>query len=96
MYQIIKNGEVIAAQAGLQWVKKQENGIFVRSSAEEGQGILVGDTIYIVRGKPAMDGRETVDIVEVQDTAAPGGDGRVKDVEEQLAAITGAVERGLA
>lgn len=94
MFKIIKDSEVIADQAALQWVKRQENGVFVRCTADEGQGILVNDTIYIVRGKPAVEGYDTVDVVEVQGQAA--GDNRMKDMEAQLAAISNAVERGLA
>ena len=95
MYKIIKNEEVIATQSALQWVKRQENGVFVRSTQVEAHGVLVGDTIFIIRGQEPVEGYELVDVVEVQTTAASDGD-RLGNMEAQLADIAAAVERGLA
>lgn len=96
MYKIIKNEEVIATQSALQWVKRQENGVFVRSTQAEAAGVLVGDTIFIIRGQAPVGGYEVVDVVEVQDTANTSEGDRLGDMEEQLAEISAAVERGLA
>lgn len=93
MYKIIKNEEVIATQVAPRWVKRQENGVFVRSTQAEAQGVLLDDTIYIIRGQAKVAGYGVVDVVEVQGGAE--GD-RVGDMEEQLAGIAAAVERGLA
>ena len=96
MYKIIKDEEVIATQATLQWVKRQENGVFVRSAQPEAQGVLVNDTIYIFRGRAKVKGYEVVDVVEVQDDTTGPGDDRMDGMEAQLADIVAAVERGLA
>ncbi len=96
MYKIIKDEEVIATQATLQWVKRQENGVFVRSAQPEAQGVLVNDTIYIIRGRAKVKGYEVVDVVEVQDDTTGPGDDRMDGMEAQLADIVAAVERGLA
>lgn len=94
MYTIIKGAEVIATKPSLCWLKRQDNGVFIRTNAAEGQAVLVDDTIYTVRGQAEVEGYDVVDIVQVQDAAA-GGDDRLNTVEAQLAAITAAVERGM-
>lgn len=67
MYSIIKDGEVIAAVPALQWVRRQENGVYIRAGAADGQGVLVDGNIYGIRGGVELPGVDAVDIVETED-----------------------------
>lgn len=66
MYQIIKDGTVMAYVERPRYIRKHENGAFVETSEAEAQGIAINGTPYQILGRENMPGAEaTVGISEV-------------------------------
>lgn len=65
MYHTWIDGKELVAEK-LQWVKLQENGIFVSCSESEGQGVVLDGDIYHVDGRKKMD-RPTVTLIWQED-----------------------------
>ncbi len=66
MYHTWIDGKEKTAQQ-LQWVKLQDNGVFVSCSEREGQGVILDGEIYHVDGRPQID-RPTVTLIWQEDT----------------------------
>lgn len=60
VYTVSKDGTVLAQRKRLIWVKQTEPGLYLVCGAGAGEGILLGGTIYHVRGCPILPGKETV------------------------------------
>ena len=60
MYNIIKNGEVIATVDNLQYVRRQRNGVFINCAQRDAQGICVNDIFYHLPWLPALSGCDDV------------------------------------
>lgn len=70
MYQIIKDGETVAITEKLHFIKQDTSGIFKACNEREAQGIAVNNTPYNLIGREAMNGCETVAILEVDGGAS--------------------------
>ncbi len=66
MYHAWIDGKEKTAQQ-LQWVKLQDNGIFVSCSESEGQGVILDGEMYHVDDRPKID-RPTVTLIWQEDT----------------------------
>ncbi len=66
MYHTWIDGKEKMAQR-LQWVKLQDNGVFVCCDESEGQGVILDGEIYHVDGRPQID-RPTVMLIWQEDT----------------------------
>ena len=66
MYHTWIDGKEKTAQQ-LQWVKLQDNGVFVCCSESEGQGVILDGEIYHVDGRTKID-RPTVTLIWQEDT----------------------------
>ena len=66
MYQIFKDGRVIAYVEHPNFIRLHDNGSYVPTSENEAQGIALNGTPYQLLGKEELDGAlETVGISEV-------------------------------
>lgn len=64
MFEIIKDGAVIARVDRLQYVKQQRDGTVVNCGEREAQGVCVNDVFYHLPWAPPMAGAENVQISE--------------------------------
>lgn len=60
MYHAIIDGKDISSER-LHWVKSQPNGVYITSSDEDGQGVVLDGEIYHVNGRSKID-KPTIDI----------------------------------
>jgi hypothetical protein len=60
VYTVEKDGEIIARRDALIWVKLTAPGLYIVCGDADGEGVLIGGTIYHVRGCPILPGKETV------------------------------------
>ena len=67
MYKVLKENSVLAVVGSPTWVRLQENGSYGLTIEANAQGIAVDGTVYHVSGHPALEGAETVVVVEVDD-----------------------------
>ena len=65
MYKIIKDGEQIAITEKLNYIKQNENGVFVSCTELFAQGVAVNNTPYNIAGRAEMADCETVVIFEI-------------------------------
>lgn len=66
MYQIIKDGSVVAYVEKPYYIRKHSNGCFVKTDEENACGIAICGTPYHLLGRDELDGvAETVAISEV-------------------------------
>ena len=69
MYQIAKDGAVIATVDRLQFVRQQPNGIVINCPEADAQGICVDDVFYHLPWLPTLPGAEDVTIEEFNGAA---------------------------
>ena len=65
MYEIRKDGAVIALTEKPSYIRLHEDGFYVLCGEKEAQGIAVNGTAYHLMNRPSMPGLETVFIVEI-------------------------------
>lgn len=65
MYNVKKDGEIIAMTEKLHFIKQSKNGIFVKCDEKDAQGIAVKNTPYNLLGREPMTGCETVLVFEI-------------------------------
>lgn len=70
MYEVTKDGAVIATVDRLQFVRRQSNGIIINCPEAESQGICVNDEFYHLPWLPVLPGAEDVTIEEFDGAAA--------------------------
>lgn len=70
MYEVTKDGAVIATVDRLQFVRRQPNGIVINCPEAEAQGICVNDEFYHLPWLPVLPGAEDVTIEEFDGAAA--------------------------
>lgn len=58
MFQIIKDGVVVALTDELRFVRKHNNGCFIQVDEENAQGIAMGGKVYHLLGKEKIEGVE--------------------------------------
>lgn len=68
MYKIIKNDLVIGMISKPTWVQMQDNGSYGLTTEDAAQGIALDGVVYHVEGHPALEGRESVVLAEVDDS----------------------------
>lgn len=62
IYEVEKDGSVIARRDSLTWVRLTAPGVYLVCSEAEGEGVLVDGEIYHVRGCALLPGKETVSL----------------------------------
>lgn len=67
MFVITMQGKTLGLISDLTWVRMQDNGSYGLTDEGTAQGIVLNGVVYHVNGHPALDGVETVSIVEVDD-----------------------------
>lgn len=70
MYEVTKDGSVIATVDRLQFVRQQPNGVVINCAEADAQGICVNDTFYHLPWLPVLPGAEDVTIEEFDGAAA--------------------------
>lgn len=65
MYEIRKDGDMIALTEKVSYIRRHENGFYILCDEKEAQGIAVNGTAYNLLGRPSMPGLDTVFIVEI-------------------------------
>lgn len=68
MYQILKDGVPLVTATDIKWVRKQRNGYYAPCSEKEAQGVVIGETLYSVLGRPEIEDTEAVVVTEVDET----------------------------
>jgi hypothetical protein len=69
MYEVTKDGEVIATVDRLHYVRQQPNGIVINCPEADAQGICVNDVFYHLPWLPRLNGAEDVTINEFSGAA---------------------------
>lgn len=69
MYQIIKDGTVLATVTSPVWVRKQDNGSYGLCSEVDAQGVVLDGTVYHMDGRDELEGTETVVLGEISEVA---------------------------
>ena len=72
MYNIVKDGAVLAMTEKPSYVRRQGNGYFAVCEEQEAQGIVHNGTVYHLAGREALEGQETV-VLEQVDAGADLG-----------------------
>ena len=67
MYKILKENSVLGIVSKPTWVRMQDNGSFGLTVEEYAHGIALDGTVYHVEGHPALEGVESVTVVEIDD-----------------------------
>ena len=70
MYEVTKDGAVIATVDRLQYVRQQPNGIIINCPEADAQGICVNDAFYHLPWLPPLPGAQDVEINEFSGAAA--------------------------
>lgn len=70
MYEIRKDGGVIATLDRLQYVKQQRDGTIINCSERDAQGICVNDVFYHLPWLPPLAGTVDVEVKEFSGVAA--------------------------
>lgn len=68
MKKIIKNGVALITVNKPSYVKLLNNGCFALCEELEAQGLVIDGEVFHIEGKPALEGKETVNLVEVSET----------------------------
>lgn len=99
MYQIIKDGTVLATVTSPVWVRKQDNGSYGLCSEVDAQGVVLDGTVCHLDGRDELEGTETVVLGEISEVAYRKEQEALikgKADKEEVDAIATAIERGLA
>ena len=68
MYEVTKDGSVIATVDRLQFVRQQPNGVVINCAEADAQGICVNDVFYHLPYLPTLPGAEAVTYEEFSGT----------------------------
>lgn len=94
MYQIIKDGALLALTEAPTYVHLKENGCFALCAQDQAQGIAHGGTVYHLLGREAIEGAETVmleetdagsELATVKETLAAADETAIELYEAQAA-----------
>lgn len=58
MFQIIRDGHIVAITDSLYFVRKHDNGCFIHTDEENAQGISLGGKVYHLLGREEIEGVE--------------------------------------
>lgn len=98
MYQIIKDGMILATVTIPVWVRKQDNGSYGLCAEEDAQGVVLDGTVYHLDGRAELEGTETVVLSEISESAYRKEQDKIiqgKAEQVEVDAIAAAIERGL-
>lgn len=90
MYNIVKDGAVLALTERPNYVRRQENGYFAICEAQDAQGIVHNGTVYHLAGREALEGQETVVLeqvdggTEMENTKLAVADADAMNVDQEL------------
>ena len=70
MYRIIKDGETYAYVEEPRYIRQNSNGIFVKTTKDEAQGIALDSTPYNLFGREAMDGVDETVMLSTLDSGS--------------------------
>lgn len=68
MKKIIKNGVSFITVNKPSYVRLLNNGCFALCEEPEAQGLVIDGEVFHIEGKPTLEGKETVNLVEVSET----------------------------